>query len=168
MHAGILTDHSTGSMVSIVNDKSITVWITGSSTPCLSIFKPLYFNPTGDFVVPPCFTNEQESLQYWLKREKLNRLIYTNNIDIGEWMQKARTLEKEFIEEDRKLASQNATYTELVEFSKRCSQKEEDLVNEYIDKINAFDYKKLPRYWSKKSKNLGKNVFERELWKRKA
>jgi len=167
MHVGILKDHSTGSMVSIVNDKTITVWITGSSSPCLSIFKPLYFNPTGEFVVPPCFTNEQESLEYWLKREKLNRLIYTNNIDLNEWMQKAKTLEKEFIEEDRKLTSQNASHSELVEFSKRCSQKEEDLVNEYIDKINAFDYKKLPRYWSKKSKNLGKNVFERELWKRK-
>ena len=45
MHVGILKDHSTGSMVSIVDDKSITVWITGSSSPCLSIFKPLSLTP---------------------------------------------------------------------------------------------------------------------------
>ncbi|MGI5897555.1 MAG: C69 family dipeptidase [Candidatus Dojkabacteria bacterium] len=167
MHAGLLGDHTTGSMISIVNDKDITIWTTGSSTPCISIFKPLYFHPSGNFVVPPCFKNEQDSFQYWLKREKLNRLIYSNIINLDELTQKARKLEQEFIKGDKQLKQENTSHSKLVQFSLECSKKEENLVSQYAELINNFDNCKLTRYWSNKSKQLGKNVFERELCKRK-
>ncbi|MGI6423587.1 MAG: hypothetical protein ACOX0X_03175 [Candidatus Dojkabacteria bacterium] len=165
MHAGILGEHTTGSMITVVDD-DITIWITGSSTPCISIFKPLYFHPSKEFVVPPCFKNEKDSLQYWLKREKLNRLIYSNIINLNEWKEKARKLEKEFIEKDNQLKEENATHSKLVQFSLECSKKEEELVNQYKELIDTFESSKLTRYWSKKSKQLGKNVFERQLCRR--
>ena len=124
----ILGEHTTGSMISVVDD-NITIWATGSSTPCISIFKPLYFHPSEEFVVPPCFKNEKDSFQYWLK-EKLNRLIYSNIINLNEWKEKARKLEKKFIEKDKQLKEENANHSKLVQFSLECSKKEEELVNQ--------------------------------------
>jgi len=167
MHAGgLFGDHTTGSMVSVIKDKSITVWITGSSSPCLSIFKPLYFERIGEFIAPPAFTNEQNSFKYWLKREKFNRAIYAKAIDINEWTKKATNLELEFINEDKQLTDSNATQEELHAFSLRCSKKEERLYDEYADVLSNFDLINLPTYWKKKTKRLGQNVFKRQLWER--
>lgn len=167
MHAGgLIGDHTTCSMVSIVKDTFISVWITGSSTPCLSIFKPIYFNPSGNSIVPPVFTNEKDSFEYWLKRERLNRAIYAGVINLTEWMEKSRKLQREIIEEDRELTSKDTPLSKLQEFSIRCSEKEEELYNEYIDIFNNLDISKLPRYWRKKTERLGKNVFERQLSER--
>ena len=62
MHQSLLGDHTTGSMVVDIKEKMPTVWITGSSTPCLSIYKPVYFNN----IVAPLFLEEEKSLAYWL------------------------------------------------------------------------------------------------------
>ena len=167
MHAGgLFGDHTTGSMVSVIKDKSITVWITGSSSPCLSIFKPLYFEQTGEFIAPPAFTNEQDSFKYWLKREKFNRAIYAKAIDINEWTKKATNLELEFINEDNQLTNSNATQEELRAFTLRCSKKEERLYDEYANVLSSFDLINLPTYWKKKTERLGQNVFKRQLWER--
>ncbi|MDD2445738.1 MAG: hypothetical protein PHX09_02890 [Clostridia bacterium] len=166
MHAGFLGDHATGSMLTRIKDNLITVWTTGSSTPCLSIFKPLYFNNLGDFVVPPCFLKEEDSFNYWLKREKFNRAIYAGLIDLDDWVEKARNLENTFIEEDKKLMNQNASLSSLVEFSAKCSEEEEKLINKYTAEIQKIETLTKPRLWAKRTKKLGKNVFERLLSKR--
>ncbi|MDD3862881.1 MAG: peptidase U34 [Clostridia bacterium] len=172
MHAGFLGDHTTGSMLASMKDDFITVWITGSSTPCLSIFKPLYFDRLESFVVPPCFTDEASSLDYWLKREKFNRAIYGGLVNLDDWLKAARELEREFIEGDNKLKNKNATLEKLIEFSAKCSKKEEKLINkftsEYLAKNTSvkeinLEQLKLPNFWAKRTKKLGQNVFERKL-----
>ncbi|MCO5231576.1 MAG: hypothetical protein M9958_10515 [Chitinophagales bacterium] len=66
MHAnGILCPHqTTSSMVAeIRKDRPSTLWLTGSSSPCLSIFKPFYFQSTVFF----------ENEDHWLNWEKFHR-----------------------------------------------------------------------------------------------
>lgn len=166
MHAGFLGDHATGSMLVRIKDKLITIWTTGSSTPCLSIYKPLYFKKSGDFVVPPCFLKEQDSFNYWLKREKFNRAIYAGLIDSDDWMKKARSLENSFIEKDKKLINKNVSLSSLIEFSAKCSEQEEKLINNYVAEIEKVETLTKPKFWAKRTKRLGKNVFERLLNKR--
>ena len=172
MHAGLLDNHTTGSMLVSVKDDFITIWITGSSTPCLSIFKPLYFDRLGSFVVPPCFIDEASSLKYWLKREKFNRAIYGGLINLDDWLKVARELEREFIAGDIKLKNKGVTLSELIEFSAKCNEKEERLIDKFmsecltqdpvVNEIN-FEQLKLPKFWAKKTKKLGQNVFEKKL-----
>jgi hypothetical protein len=44
MHAGgLIGDHTTGSLVAVLREnKPSTLWVTGSSTPCISCFKPVF------------------------------------------------------------------------------------------------------------------------------
>ena len=71
MHAGgMVGDHSTASMIVELGEQ-IRVWLTGSSTPCISLFKPWVF---GAELVAPVFAGEDpKAEQYWLARETFHR-----------------------------------------------------------------------------------------------
>lgn len=72
MHAGsIVGDHTTASMV-VELGEGITVWLTGSSTPCISLFKPWGF---GNQATPPVFAagHAAEAEAYWRRREAFYR-----------------------------------------------------------------------------------------------
>lgn len=77
-HAGfgpIRVAQSTGSMVSHVTADSITVWVTGTSAPCTSVFKPVWF----DGGLPEMRRPGQlfdDSL--WWRHEVLHRSILRN------------------------------------------------------------------------------------------
>lgn len=72
MHAGgLVGDHTTASLVVELGDK-ITVWATGSSTPCISLFKPWIF---GSEPCAPVFGagKPEISTAYWRQRENFAR-----------------------------------------------------------------------------------------------
>ncbi len=72
MHAtGLLTpNQSVGSMVVEISEKSPpTIWITNTSNPCLSLFKPVYFNSNFDFTIS---TNTANS-SFWWQAEQIHR-----------------------------------------------------------------------------------------------
>ena len=149
MHAGnLFGDQTTGSYFGEINK---CYFVTGSSFPCLSIYKPL----TKDAEILP--ENEEEALKYWLKREKLNRHIMSGNISFKEYSQRAELLQKEFIN----LVLNAKNETELAEISKDCFERENDFVdfclNMVKDKkihINGGLYFK--NYWNKKTRALDK------------
>jgi dipeptidase len=79
MHAGygpIRGSQTTGSMAVQIND-SINVWVTGSSAPCLSLFKPVSILQPGQLNnnVPARTFNK---LDYWWQHELLHRRILQN------------------------------------------------------------------------------------------
>lgn len=72
MHAGgLVGDHSTASLVVELGEE-ITLWATGSSTPCISLFKPWRF---GGDCVPPVFPagSVEAAAAYWRQREEFHR-----------------------------------------------------------------------------------------------
>lgn len=72
MHAGgLVGDHTTSSMV-VELGKDITVWLTGSSTPCLSLFVPWEF---GARPQAPVFAagRAEEAARWWRQRETFAR-----------------------------------------------------------------------------------------------
>lgn len=78
MHGGgLIGDHTTGSYVASLGEPLDTYWLTGSSTPCISIFKP-YWMTENDTV----FATEQEedALKFWLLREEIHRLVLQNKV----------------------------------------------------------------------------------------
>lgn len=164
MHAGpLLGDHTTGSMVTIVKNNFISVWTTGSSSPCLSVFKPLIFDKSGNFITPPVFLTEEDSLNYWLKREKLNRCIYAGLLDLETWLTETGALESEFIKNYETLLNGETTNDEWHEFCIECSEKERELIDKYANIIDKADTITHPKFWAKLTKKLGKNVFKKDL-----
>ncbi|HKL73802.1 MAG TPA: peptidase U34 [Clostridia bacterium] len=149
MHQSFLGDHTTGSMV-VHYGKQISIWITGSSTPCLAIFKPVLFGKT----VPPVFVDAKDSLEYWSKREYLNRAIFSRIIDADSHRKKMHALEDGFIALYCKAISENASLEALNDISIKCSQQEDVFINQYEDVIEQVKYGLLKNPWRKHTKNL--------------
>lgn len=76
MHAGgLVGDHTTASMIVEVGD-AITVWLTGCSTPCISLFKPFRFTNFARQTQPPVYAaGDENSQQYWREREQFHRTV---------------------------------------------------------------------------------------------
>jgi dipeptidase len=102
MHAGfgpIRLSQTTGSMVVVQDENDCTVWVTGSSAPCLSIFKPMSFDQTENyFGAQPKESYDEES--YWWKQERIHRRIIMDYQNLSRDYQKERDeLEKYFVDE---------------------------------------------------------------------
>jgi dipeptidase len=106
MHAtGLLSpSHTVGSMVVEIRDKlPATIWLTGTSNPCLSLFKPVYFNTTYSFSVSEAKANGS----FWWKSEMLNRKALKNYQELKELTNKAfNNFQKELIEADETLIAE--------------------------------------------------------------
>lgn len=92
MHAGSgFASHSTASMaVELRKDGEIIVWAAGSSTPCISLFKPWRFSsePAG-----PVFAAGDAGLEaYWRRREDFHRNL------IGRTLPEAYYAERDALE----------------------------------------------------------------------
>lgn len=152
MHAGnLFGDQTTGSYCGEINR---IYFVTGSSFPCLSVFKPL----SPDARILP--EDEKIALKYWLKREILNRHIMSGNISKAEYLEKARKMQKRFIS----LAVEAEGNEELEAVSAKCFAEEEELVETFLQKANGkkIDIKGnlyFRNYWNKKTEEL-KNEYE--------
>lgn len=78
-HAGALptktAGQTTGSMIAALGEGSPRIWATGTSAPCLSVFKPIVVDQ-GPFDTGPCPSPEgaeRESL--WWRHERLHRAV---------------------------------------------------------------------------------------------
>src|SRR5690625_1572581 len=74
MHAGFLYgDQTTGSyIISLKENKPMIGWVTGSSAPCISIFKPVHFS---NDLYSVFHKDDKTALHFWLQREKIHRLL---------------------------------------------------------------------------------------------
>ncbi|NLD26208.1 MAG: hypothetical protein GX661_02485 [Acholeplasmataceae bacterium] len=161
MHKTALGDHTTSSMILVANKKQKTIWLTGCSTPCLALYKPVYFTDPW----PPVYTDSQESLAYWLKREYLVRAIYAGLIDVASYRGKIRLLQEQFVREEKELLAREGSNKEMALFSEKCSRLEEELIDSYQEEIEKVreNPEILPKMWRKYTSSLGKNVFARDL-----
>ncbi len=101
MHAGpgpIRIDQTTGSMVSQLGTGLHTHWLTGTSAPCTSLFKPVWIEPGPiGWGGTPGLTYDGASL--WWRHELLHRHILQNYPDRIDLLQPERgELEKKFIQ----------------------------------------------------------------------
>ena len=71
-YGGLVGDHTTASMIVELSD-DIRVWLTGTSTPCVSLFKPYRF---GDAPVLPVVAEEDPAGEaYWRRAEQFRRTL---------------------------------------------------------------------------------------------
>ncbi|MFN8296608.1 MAG: C69 family dipeptidase [Chitinophagales bacterium] len=111
MHAsGLFTPHqSVGSMVvELRKEKPNTVWLTGTSAPCLSFFKPFYFGNdllnAENFIAPTSTLDNS----YWWQWEKLHRAVLKNYTDAIPFIKfKQQELESNWIKQDKILINDN-------------------------------------------------------------
>jgi len=159
MHQSALGSHTTGSMVVHYGEK-ISIWITGASSPCLSVFKPVPFGEE----IAPVFFKAEDSVKYWLKREYLLRAIFSGYVDEKNYKQKAHALQKEIVDGLSGINTADggifASGDDYLAYCRSSSEKEDAFISEYNDLIEEMRLGKKPyKYIFKKyGKSLGKDL----------
>jgi dipeptidase len=134
MHATGLTNPSqtTGSMVAEVRGNGpSTVWLTGTSMPCLSVFIPFFFGTDilKDFPQP----GPESDSSLWWEAEKVHQWICKDYQERKkEFWSRAKQLQNEFLREEAKLITENMDKQILGKFSMECLRKVEKLYSEFI------------------------------------
>lgn len=155
MHYSVLGDHTTSSMVAEVDEEFILLWLTSASTPCLSLYKPCFFDDYEGII----FQEEQDSLAYWMRQEKIHRLIYAGNIQESLYRQElllAQSRIDALVEHEKKLGFPNRA--QLV---RDALSIEEEFLSQF-EKKDVTISELGPKRWHKKNQSLGKDVFAKD------
>lgn len=146
MHAGnMFGDQTTGSYVAEIGRLS---FVTGSSFPCLSVFKPL---GTQAKVLPE---DEKAALRYWVRRELVNRHIMCGVPFAADYLHAGRELEKKYLA--AALATRTEAEAEAV--SRACFEEEEALVADFLSRAKDLPLNTVKgsaffrNYWNGKNK----------------
>jgi dipeptidase len=134
MHAtGLLNPSSTtGSMVAVIRSGGPhTVWLTGTSNPCLSVYIPFYLHTTVlNYWVHSSATPDSS---FWWKAEHIHRWISKDYPKRKALINEERVrLQKRFIFGEEQLINRQATINDLEQFSFRCLQDVEDLLDQWL------------------------------------
>lgn len=147
MHAGgLVGDHTTASMVIELADE-ITVWVTGGSTPCISLFKPWRF---GSPVAPPIFEPMPGNDAYWYEREQLHRAV------IGHVLPPEFYTERDALEAEWLTQSRNTDDRAMQALTEQAVQQEANLYQKWKSAKNSpiMGNKRFLNFWYKKTQQL--------------
>lgn len=137
MHGGgLIGDHTTGSYAACLSPQESFYWVTGASTPCMAMFKPLWFMDNN----PLLFNEgqEQEATAYWQLREKLHRMTVGRQLnDLDRYLERRDMLEQEWQVIAARLNAAGASDSEKLAFMSQAWQQEETLVKEYVSEYDA-------------------------------
>ncbi len=154
MHAGgVIGDHTTGSYVASLSQEQCTYWLTGSPTPCISTFKPLWLI---DYDKLPFKEEEfEKALAFWEKRNQLFRMILHQQIpELSAYMEERDQMEEEWMQMVQAVEAGN--HKEMKKIMEKAWIQEEELVSRMLDENHPHppQIKGSPlfrRYWRKKS-----------------
>lgn len=137
MHATGITNPSntTGSMVAEIRQhKPSTVWLTGTSMPCLSIFVPFFFGTqTLQKVISP---GSFEDNSLWWQAEKLHHWICSDyQTRKAQIIGQLRKIQCDFIDEEEKLLQNNPNESTLEAFSNSCLKRVMEFYLKHIQSL---------------------------------
>jgi hypothetical protein len=149
MHAGgLIGDHTTASMIVEWQNGNITVWATGCSTPCISLFKPWRF---GNSLTEPIFAaGDVRSLDYWLEHENFHRAA------IGKELLSAFYEERDALEASWRKAAHNASDKEMQQISAQAAREDIAFLTRGASRLSGkrAGSKQFYNYWSHKTEQL--------------
>ena len=161
MHGGgLIGDHTTGSLVAALRqDKPITLWCTAASTPCISMFKPVFWDKKhGVSFTTPVFSDPAQSEAYWLQRERLHRAVIAGLVDAASLRERIKTLESNWLLREQQLMSEPVPDTAALHALSNEAAAQEQAI---IDELSVPDWQNIKsrgsyaRYWRKKNTALG-------------
>jgi len=134
MHSTDFTNptQSVGSMIAeIRKDNPSTFWFTGTSNPCISVYKPFFMG--GKSLIPTEFKEPDAKFDdsFWWRVEKFHRQVMKNYHESKSLFDNERvTLQQNLINAEKKLIAQKASLTELDQFSSSAlDQHKEAIIN---------------------------------------
>jgi len=115
MHGGgLISNQTTASMICEIGKKT-TIWATGTSAPCISTYKPIWFTDAGT-TLP--YSNEPEGFAYWRQWEDLYRKFLFKDKETKEYVRKSvEEFQNDLLEEVNEIKGDQEEYAELTRFA---------------------------------------------------
>ena len=124
-YGGMVGDHTTASMVvSLEADRTI-VWTTGSSCPCVSLFKPWLFGTAP--VLPVIAPEAGEGRTYWLEAETFRRSLLGKKLP-AEFCQERSEIQSRWNQQAAQIPA-----AEFETFSRACLEEERTFFAKWKD-----------------------------------
>ena len=149
-YGGLVGDHTTSSMVISLEEKRTVVWSTGSSLPCVSLFKPWLFG-TGE-ILPIISEGSKAGESYWLNAERFRRGLLGKQIS-EEYYRERDSIQNRWIAQAEQIAD-----ADFAAFSRACLEEE----RAFFEKWSSYDFRAAscaPGFagrWEKKNQILWK------------
>lgn len=162
MHAGagpIRTSQSTGSLVARITEDGLTLWATGTSAPCTSLFKPLWFASGLPGKTVPA-TAEFNPDHLWWRHELLHRNVIMDPATclplITDEQQQA---EAAFLAKAREV-QENGSVEKKQQVSEACFAQAAEITDRWIETVGqtamvnkpGFLYRRAWEQWNRKVK----------------
>jgi len=169
MHAAdelMRASQSVGSLVAHLRRDQRTYWVTGTSAPCASVFKPVYLNgqPLPDHGPLPDGNANERTL--WWRHERLHRATLRDHpARLALYSDERDALETEFIAQAEAL--DRASYADDAEriqaqmtFSQQCFDRAREAADRWIARVEQQPpTRRLPwlyrRYWQQQARQSG-------------
>lgn len=149
-YGGLVGDHTTSSMVvSLAYDRTV-VWSTGSSLPCVSLFKPWLFGT--EEILPIIPEGSRAGEAYWLEAEKFRRRL------LGKQLPEDYYAERDAIQNRWIAQAEEIPNDQFTAFSRACLEEERS----FFEKWSRYGFKSaacafgFSGRWEKKNKVLWK------------
>ena len=147
-YGGLVGDHTTASMVVSLEPERTVAWTTGSSLPCVSLFKPWYFGT--EPILPIIAPDAPEGQAYWLEAEVFRRSL------LGKHLPEAYYRERDSIQQRWLAQADGIADADFPAFSRCCLEEE----RAFFEKWKTYDLDPSPcapcfaRRWAKKNRTL--------------
>ncbi len=116
----IRTDQSVGSMISQLNPAWLTHWLTGTSAPCTSLFKPVWLD-SGLPDMGPSPEGKYDDQSLWWRHEVLHRSVLQDyQVRLKQYKDERDQLEKEFLSKTQEYNGNSSE--ERRSFTEQCFQ----------------------------------------------
>ncbi|MGE5632932.1 MAG: hypothetical protein ACM3TR_17835, partial [Caulobacteraceae bacterium] len=127
MHGGgIVSSQTTGSFIVQLTGGKINIWATGSSLPCISVYKPIWFTGSNSAFDEG---NREELTGYWRRMETLRRMALDGRIqELDEYLILRDDLEDELT----KMAAEAETGEDKTKVTEYAFESEERLVEKTV------------------------------------
>ncbi|MBE6919076.1 MAG: peptidase U34 [Ruminococcaceae bacterium] len=126
-YGGMIGDHTTASMVVSLEANRTIVWTTGSSAPCVSLFKPWLFGC--EAVLPVTSSGSTDGAAYWLDAEHFRRSL------LGKRLPKEFYTQRDTIQQRWLLQAAQTSATDFPAFSRTCLAEEAEFFRIWRNRI---------------------------------
>ena len=160
MHGGgLISSQTTSSMVCELGPLP-TTWITGTSSPCLSLFKPVWI-PDSHSTLP--YDSMEQAMKIWFHWERFHRTAIVKYADANKLVTPYRQeFERRLLEDsERAFSDGNAEVEELKKITREAFEESWKIADKLIEGVKDCEdsptSRAFRRYWKKQNHDLRKN-----------
>ena len=147
---------STQSMIVELKPDGPVIWGAGMSIPCISLYKPFWFDTYSDLVVS-AYDEQEQAMDQWLQKEAINRAIICGKIDETEYKAELQELQGSVISRFETLAPGDRKA-----FCDQVAQEEQQMISRWLTSAshaaeNWTSDASFRQFWSRFNAQLGRN-----------